>query len=334
MYREKIVIGEGTDYPLNGILTLPDGNEGPVPAVVMVHGSGSSNMDEKVMKLRPFRDLAEGLARHGIASIRYDKRSFVHARKMLKQCITVKEETIEDAVLAINLLKSDRRIDSDNIYILGHSMGAMLSGRIDAEGGDFRGLIMMAGSLYSLDQILLRQLREQQETGGFLARLVLGKLIGKFEKQFTAMKTMSDEEAKKTKIGNGATLYYFKEMADHPASDYLRDNPKPMLILSNMLFNSLKMLISVGILIILMLGILHTGIAYCYYFDGMARLPLTTYAVLGYFEPVVSVLCSVFLLHEKMTMGGLCGTVMIIAAALMSELLTNAQGPSAGEEAV
>ena len=89
-----------------------------------------------------------------------------------------------------------------------------------------------------------------------------------------------------------------------------------------------------SVLIILMLGILHTGIAYCYYFDGMARLPLTTYAVLGYFEPVVSVLCSVFLLHEKMTMGGLCGTVMIIAAALMSELLTNAQGPSAGEEAV
>ena len=148
MYREKIVIGEGTDYPLNGILTLPDGNEGPVPAVVMVHGSGSSNMDEKVMKLRPFRDLAEGLARHGIASIRYDKRSFVHARKMLKQCITVKEETIEDAVLAINLLKSDRRIDSDNIYILGHSMGAMLAPRIDAEGGDVKGLIMMAGTPY------------------------------------------------------------------------------------------------------------------------------------------------------------------------------------------
>ena len=89
-----------------------------------------------------------------------------------------------------------------------------------------------------------------------------------------------------------------------------------------------------SVLIILMLGVLHTGIAYCYYFDGMARPPLTTYAVLGYFEPVVSVLCSVFLRHEKMTMGGLCGTVMIIAAALMSELLTNAQGPSAGEEAV
>ena len=113
MYSEKIVVGQGTEFLLNGLLTFPDGTEGPVPAVVMVHGSGSSNIDEKVMKLTPFRDLAEGLARHGIGSIRYDKRSFVHARKMLKKCITVKDETIDDAVLAINILKSDPRIDAE-----------------------------------------------------------------------------------------------------------------------------------------------------------------------------------------------------------------------------
>jgi len=91
MYSEKVVIGQGTEFPLKGLLTFPDGTEGPVPAVVMVHSSGSSNMDEKVMKLTPFRDLAEGLARHGIASVRYDKRSFVYPRKMQKQVITVKE---------------------------------------------------------------------------------------------------------------------------------------------------------------------------------------------------------------------------------------------------
>ena len=60
MIEKKIVIGEGGSYPLNGILTLPDGAsaEMPVPAVVLVHGSGSSNMDEKVGKLTPFKDLA------------------------------------------------------------------------------------------------------------------------------------------------------------------------------------------------------------------------------------------------------------------------------------
>ena len=79
---EKIIVGEGTEYPLNGLLTLPDCLDGKVPAVVFVHGSGASNMDERIYKLTPFKDLAEGLAERGIASIRYDKRSFVYGRKM------------------------------------------------------------------------------------------------------------------------------------------------------------------------------------------------------------------------------------------------------------
>ena len=57
MISEKIIVGEGTEYPLNGLLTLPEG-EGPFPAVVFVHGSGASNMDEKINScfyLRLFR---------------------------------------------------------------------------------------------------------------------------------------------------------------------------------------------------------------------------------------------------------------------------------------
>ena len=100
MIEEKITVGEGTEFPLKGILTLPENLEKPLPAVVFVHGSGSSNMDEKVMKLTPFKDLAEGLAKHGIASVRYDKRSFAHGFKLIKEKdVTVTMETIEDAIL-------------------------------------------------------------------------------------------------------------------------------------------------------------------------------------------------------------------------------------------
>ena len=77
MIEEKIILGKNTRYPLKGMLTLPEG-EGPFPAVVLVHGSGSSNMDEKVGKLTPFRDISLGLAQRGVATIRYDKRSFAH----------------------------------------------------------------------------------------------------------------------------------------------------------------------------------------------------------------------------------------------------------------
>lgn len=102
MKQEPIILGKNTRFPLKGILTLPEGS-GPFPAVVLVHGSGSSNMDEKVGKLTPFKDIALGLAQRGIASVRYDKRSYVHGLKMVLdkgRPITVWEETIEDALLA------------------------------------------------------------------------------------------------------------------------------------------------------------------------------------------------------------------------------------------
>ena len=231
MYSEKIIVGAGTDYPLNGLLTLPDDLSEPVPAVVMVHGSGASNMDEKVMKLTPFRDLAEGLAKHGIASLRYDKRTFAHGRKMIRQgSITVKEETIADAISAVQMLKNDHRIDHSQIFLLGHSMGAMLAPRIDAEGADAAGLIMMAGTPYRLEQIVLRQLKQAGRSRSLLSRIVrLEYRI--YRKRFRGLYEMSDEEAKKKKFAGNLTLYYFKEMGQKTAADYLLTSSKPVLIL-------------------------------------------------------------------------------------------------------
>ena len=231
MYSEKTVVGAGTEYPLNGLMTLPSDLSKPVPAVVMVHGSGASNMDEKVLKLTPFKDLAEGLARHGVASLRYDKRTFVHARRMIRnKCLTVKEETIDDAVLAVQMLKKDRRIDHDRIYILGHSMGAMLAPRIDAEGADVRGLIMMAGTPYRLEEIVLRQLR-QAGRGSSILKKIIGLEYRFYKKKFRGLYRMSDEEAKRKKFAGNLSLYYFKEMGQKTAADYLLASGKPVLIL-------------------------------------------------------------------------------------------------------
>ena len=232
MKRENIIVGKGTNYPLHGLLTLPDDTAKPVPAVVFVHGSGASNRDEKVGKLTPFKDLAEGLAAHGIASVRYDKRSFAYGRKMLKEKnITVKEETIEDAVRATQLLRKDGRIDRNRIFIVGHSMGAMLAPRIDAQGGNYCGLILMAGSPYKLEDIILRQ--NQQAMGGLnkLLQWIAAVQVKKLKKTFAGLYDLTDEEAKKRKFAGGTTLYYFKEMGEHPAPGFLKLSRKPLLIL-------------------------------------------------------------------------------------------------------
>lgn len=76
-----------------------------------------------------------------------------------------------------------------------------------------------------------------------------------------------------------------------------------------------------SVLLILLLGVVHTGIAYILYFGGMGRLPTLPVAVLGYLEPVVSVLCSVLLLREPMAPTGWLGAALIIGAALLTELL-------------
>ena len=232
MITQNIILGEGTKYPLKSVLTLPDDLSRPVPAVVFVHGSGSSNMDEKVYKLTPFKDLAEGLAHKGIASIRYDKRSFAHGLKMMKEgTITVKQETIEDAVLAANLLKNHPNIDRSKVFIVGHSMGGMLAPRIDAEGGDFRGLILLAGSPRKLEEIMLEQTREMLPLSGKLTRFILEKQIKPLESTFRGLYDLTDEESKTKKMGGGTTAYYFKEMGQHPVEGYLQNLTKPILVM-------------------------------------------------------------------------------------------------------
>ena len=76
-----------------------------------------------------------------------------------------------------------------------------------------------------------------------------------------------------------------------------------------------------SVLIVLVLGLVHTGLAYCLYFSGMGSLPVQTVAILGYLEPVVSVLCSAFFLKEAMGPAGWIGAALIIGAAVVSETL-------------
>ena len=230
MIKEKVIVGN--EYPLKGELIIPKSNQ-PVPAVVFVHGSGASNMDEKVGKLTPFKDIAEGLARHGIASIRYDKRSYAHGFKLLmkEKNVTVKIETIDDAIMATNLLKNNPRIDANNVYIIGHSMGAMLAARIDSEGGNYKGLVMMAGSPRTLNEIMIDQNNDVlSQTKGF-THWIVQKQVEKNKKMFEGFENLSDEEAKKKKMGNGVTLYYFKEMNAFDTKNYLKTISKPMLIM-------------------------------------------------------------------------------------------------------
>ena len=74
-----------------------------------------------------------------------------------------------------------------------------------------------------------------------------------------------------------------------------------------------------SVTMLLILGILHTGIAYVLYFGSIGSLPAQTTAILSYVDPASAVVLSFIILGEGMTVFGLLGAVLIIGSAVISE---------------
>lgn len=76
-------------------------------------------------------------------------------------------------------------------------------------------------------------------------------------------------------------------------------------------------------LLVLVLGFLHTGVAYIFYFSSIDTLPAQSIAVLGYLEPVMNLLIGGLILHEKIGITGILGAVLIILASIGNELFAD-----------
>ena len=74
------------------------------------------------------------------------------------------------------------------------------------------------------------------------------------------------------------------------------------------------------IVMLLIVGNVHTGLAYCLYFGSMEYLNSQTLAILSYVDPVVAVLLSALLLREPMSIMNIIGAVLILGAAVISEM--------------
>lgn len=129
------------------------------PLVIFVHGSGPADRDETLGPNKPFRDLAQGLAQQGIVSLRYDKRTFTYQydSKKMNDSMTIYEETIYDAIDAVKLARQFTFIDTTQIYILGHSQGAMCAPKIAELCPKLKGIMMMAAPITNLVDIIPKQ---------------------------------------------------------------------------------------------------------------------------------------------------------------------------------
>lgn len=150
---------DGLKFP--AMLVLPKNRSGPVPIVVLVHGSGPQDADETIGPNKPFRDLAEGLATYGIATLRYDKRTHFAPQSYVAHQ-DVDHETVLDAVAALGYASSLPEIDGRRVFLLGHSLGGMMApviaaDRLRQDPGTVRGIIFLAGAALNIEDTIERQ---------------------------------------------------------------------------------------------------------------------------------------------------------------------------------
>lgn len=218
---------EVTVRELPGTLTLPKGR-GPFRAVVLVHGSGPNDRDETVGANKPFRDLAQGLASRGIASLRYDKRT-KHAPASLQGAFDQDDEVTFDARAAVALLAQRSEIDPGHIVIVGHSQGASMAPRIARSEPRVAAIALLAGDTRSYEKLVLDQWRYLQSLEGVDPGAAATKLE-EIRLQFRAVRAQGDDAELLEVAGARAPRRYFRDLLTHRADEIARELSIPMFI--------------------------------------------------------------------------------------------------------
>lgn len=228
--EQEVTVGAGTEWALPGTLAVPAGR-GPHPAVVLVHGSGPQDRDETGGLSKPFRDLAWGLASQGIAVLRYDKRTRVHgARFAAAKTYTVKEETVDDALAAVALLRRTPGVDAKRIFVLGHSLGGGLVPRIGAADPGVRGFVILAGYTRPLHDEIVRQYEYLFNSDGTLGDDER-KLLEGARRNAARVRALTAADAASAELLQGAPASYWLDLRDYSPPAAARQLRRPLLVL-------------------------------------------------------------------------------------------------------
>ena len=161
---EEVTFNNVTDKAtLVGTLSYPIGyKKGQTPVVLMVTGSGQENRDEEVFDHKPFLVIADYLARHGVATLRYDDRGFGKSTGGdVGHATTL--DFMRDAASGVDFLRTSKQFGK--VGILGHSEGGSIAFMLGAKGKvDF--VISMAGVGVKGDTALTAQANKILELTG------------------------------------------------------------------------------------------------------------------------------------------------------------------------
>jgi hypothetical protein len=137
---------------------MPRGHDN-VPAILLLSGSGPHDRDETIGVSKPLKDLAWGLASRGIAVLRAEKVTSVHAKE-LPPTLTLADEYLPHALAALDLLRGSHGIDPGCLFVGGHSLGGTVAPRVAAaSNAGVAGLVMLAAGAQPIHRAAVRQFR-------------------------------------------------------------------------------------------------------------------------------------------------------------------------------
>lgn len=229
--EEEVTVGAG-EWTLPATLTTPVG-KGNFPVVVLVHGSGASDRDESHLNPanKPFKDLAWGLASRGVAVLRYEKRSKQYERKFAQtKNFTVREETVDDALAAVELLRKTEGVDAKKIYVLGHSLGGYVIPRIGARDKRIAGFVSLGGGTRPLEDVLLAQYNYFAALDGAVSKDEQTEL-DRHQQFVHKIKSLKESDRSSTEFYYGAPAAYWLDLKSYNPPAEAKSLKQPILIL-------------------------------------------------------------------------------------------------------
>ncbi len=147
------------DVKLAGTLTLSKSDapnsDAPVPAVLLITGSGAQDRDESLLGHKPFLVLADYLTRHGVAVLRVDDRGVGGSTG--DPVASTTDDLTGDVLAGVEFLKGRKEIDPRRIGLIGHSEGGMIAPLAATRSADVAFIVMLAGTGVTGEEILYRQ---------------------------------------------------------------------------------------------------------------------------------------------------------------------------------
>jgi len=154
---------------LKGNITKPNG-EGPFPAVVLVTGSGPQDRNSEIFGHKQFLVIADYLTNQGIVVLRYDERGVGESEGKFSSATSV--DFKEDAIYALNYLRSQSYVENQKVGLIGHSEGGLIAWLIGAEKNKADFLISLAPPVVPISDMMLKQTEDISRSSGSPQELV------------------------------------------------------------------------------------------------------------------------------------------------------------------